>query len=180
MKKFSRIKMLALVSLSSIVLLASVAFAQTTSGTQDTNEKARGEWRGQGRRGGHRGFGKGHMGGGFRNLNVTEDQKTRMKQIRQNFGERTKSLREQLRAKRQELRQAHQGGTFNESLATQVLTQEASLKARMMGEQFKLRQEMLSVLTAEQRTQLEQQREQRKARRGQFRGRRGAETPQNN
>jgi len=180
MINFSRIKMLALVSLSSIVLLASVAFAQTTGSTQDTNEKARGEWRGQGRRGGHRGFGKGHMGGGFRNLNLTDDQKAKMKSIREGFGERTKSLREQLRAKRQELRQAHQGGTFNEALATQVLTQEATLKARMMGEQFKLRQEMLSILTAEQRTQLEQQREQRKARRGEFRGRRGAATPQAN
>lgn len=180
MKKFSRIKMLALVSLSSIVLLASVAFAQTTGSTQDTNEKARGEWRGQGRRGGHRGFGKGHMGGGFRDLNLTDDQKARMKQIRESFGERTKSLREQLRAKHQELRQAQQGSTFNEALATQVLSQEATLKARMMGEQFKLRQEMLSILTAEQRTQLEQQREQRKARRGEFRGRRGTQAPQVN
>ena len=134
MKKFSRIKMLALVSLSSIVLLASVAFAQTTGSTQDNTEKARGEWRGQGRRGGHRGFGKGDMGGGFRNLNLTDDQKARVKQIRESFGERTKSLREQLRAKHQELRQAQQGGTFNEALATQVLTQEATLKARMMGE----------------------------------------------
>ena len=94
MKKFSRMKMLALVSLSSIVLLASVAFAQTTGSTQDNTEKARGEWRGQGRRGGHRGFGKGHMGGGgFRNLNLTDDQKARMKQIRESFGERTKSQR---------------------------------------------------------------------------------------
>ena len=50
----------------------------------------------------------------------------------------------------------------------------------MMGEQFKLRQEMLAVLTAEQRTQLEQQREQRKARRGEFRGRRGTQAPQVN
>ena len=186
MKNFSRIKMLALVSLSSIVLLASVAFAQTTGSTQDTNQKARGEWRGQGRRGGHRGFGKGHLGkghfggGGFRNLNLTEDQKAKMKQVRESFGERTKSLREQLRAKHQELRQAQQGGTFNEALATQVLSQEATLKAKMMGEQFKLRQEMVAILTAEQRTQLEQQRAERKARRGEFRGRRGAATTQDN
>ena len=174
MKKFSRMKMLALVSLSSIVLLASVAFAQTTGSTQDNNEKARGEWRGQGRRGGHRGFGKGDMGGGgFRNLNLTDDQKARMKQVRESFGERNKSLREQLRAKHQELRQAQQGGTFNEALATQVLSQEATLKAKLMGEQFKLHQEMLTVLTPEQRTQLEQQREQMKAKRAEFKANRG-------
>ncbi len=174
MKKFSRIKMLALVSLSSLALLASVAFAQTTGVNQDNQEKARGEWRGQGRRGGHRGFGKAGMGRGmFHNLNLTEDQKAKMQQIRESFGERTKSLRGELRAKHQELRQAQQGGTFNEALATQVLSQEATLKAKLMGEQFKLHQEMLTVLTPEQRTQMEQQREQMKAKRAEFKANRG-------
>lgn len=174
MKKFTRIKTLALVSLSSIVLVASAAFAQTTSTTQDnTQQKARGEWRGHGKRGGHRGGFEGFRGAGFRNLNLTDDQKSKMQTIRQSFGERTKSLREQLRAKRQELRQANDSGTFNEALATQILTQEAGLKAKMMGEQFRLHQEMLTVLTAEQRTQLEQARAERKARRAEFKAKRG-------
>jgi Spy/CpxP family protein refolding chaperone len=43
----------------------------------------------------------------------------------------------------------------------------------MMGEQFKLRQEMLTVLTPEQRTQMEQLREQRKAKRAEFKANRG-------
>jgi protein CpxP len=178
MKKFARIKVLALVSLSSIVLVASVAFAQTAGTTQDTQEKARGEWRGHGQRGGHRG---GFRGGAmFHNLNLTDDQKARMKQIRESFGERTKSLREQLRAKRQELRQAEENGTFNEALATQVLTQEAGLKARLMGEQFKLRQEMLTVLTPEQRTQMEQLRAERKAKGAEFKAKRGERRQQQN
>lgn len=176
--------MLALVSLSSIVLVASVAFAQTGGTTQDTQEKARGEWRGQGKRGGHRG-GRGGFGGFrggamFHNLNLTDDQKARMKQIRESFGERTKSLHEQLRAKRQELRQANESGTFNEALATQVLTQEAGLKAKLMGEQFKLRQEMLTVLTPEQRTQMEQLRAERKAKGAEFKAKRGERRPQQN
>lgn len=176
--------MLALVSLSSIVLVASVAFAQTAGTTQDTQEKARGEWRGQGKRGGHRG-GRGGFGGFrggamFHNLNLTDDQKARMKQIRESFGERTKSLHEQLRAKRQELRQANESGTFNEALATQVLTQEAGLKAKLMGEQFKLRQEMLTVLTPEQRTQMEQLRAERKAKGAEFKAKRGERRPQQN
>ena len=174
MKTLTRIKTLALVSLSSIVLVASVAFAQTTSTTtQDTQQKARGEWRGHGKRGGHRGGFGNFRGAGFHNLNLTDDQKARMKQIRQSFGEQTKSLREQLRTKQQELRQVNDGGTFNEALATQILTQEAALKAKLMGEQFKLRQEMLTVLTAEQRTQLEQARAQMKAKRAEFKAKRG-------
>ncbi len=176
MKKFANFKMLALVSLSSILLVASVAFAQSGAGTnQGDQNKPRGEWRGrgdgEGRKGNHRG---GFMGGAmFEKLNLTDDQKARMKQIRQSFGERTKSLHEQLRANRQELRQANQGGTFNEALATQKLTEGAGLQAKLMGEQFKLRQEMLTVLTPEQKTQLDQMRQQFKGEHGDFKGRRG-------
>jgi Spy/CpxP family protein refolding chaperone len=75
-------------------------------------------------------------------------------------------LREQLQAKRQELRQANEGGTFNEALATQKLTELAGLQAKMMGEEFKLHQQMQSVLTAEQKAQLEQAKAQFKTREG--------------
>jgi protein CpxP len=105
-------------------------------------------------------------GGFFRGLNLTDDQKAKIKTIRESFAERNKPLREQLRAKRQELRQASEGGTFNEALATQKLTEMASLEAKLMGEEFKLHQETLSVLTAEQKAQLEQSKAQFKARRG--------------
>ena len=101
-------------------------------------------------------------GGSFRQLNLTDDQKAKMKQIRESFAQSNKPLREQLRAKRQELRQASEGGTFNEALATQKLTDMASLEAKAMGERFRLHQEMLSVLTPEQKTQLEQQKTQSK------------------
>ena len=131
---------------------------------------------GRGKQRGHRG---GHFGGRmFKGLNLTDEQKSSMKQIRQSFGERTKGLREQLRAKRQEMRQASQGGTFNEALATQKLTESASLKAKLMGEKFKLRQEMLAVLTPEQKTMLEQKRAEFKAGHGKKRGERGNIQPQ--
>ena len=172
MKKFANFKMLALVSLSSILLVASVAFAQTAGTTQGDQNKARGEWRGRGRGEGRKGDHRGGFGGGmFEKLNLTDAQKASMKQIRESFGERTKSLRQQLQAKRQELRQANQGGTFNEALTAQKLTESAGLQAKLMGEQFKLHQEMLAVLTPEQRTQLEQMRQQFKG--GHGRGGRG-------
>ena len=76
-----------------------------------------------------------------------------------------KPLFDQLKSKRQELRQASEGGTFNEALATQKLTEMASLEAKAMGERFRLQQETMSVLTAEQKAQLEQSKAQFKARR---------------
>jgi protein CpxP len=169
----ARFKTLAIATLSAIALAASIAVAQTGTTTQQDNAQgARREWRGRGR-GDHQGHGVRGMraGGFFKQLNLTEDQKAKMKQIRESFAERNKPLREQLRAKRQELRQASEGGTFNEALATQKLTEMAGLEAKLMGERFKLHQEMLSVLTAEQKAQLEQAKAQRKARRGERRQR---------
>jgi Spy/CpxP family protein refolding chaperone len=107
----------------------------------------------------------------LKGINVTDDQKAKMKQISQGFRERTKSLHQELRAKRQELRQASEGGTFNEALANQKLQESAGLQAKLMGEQFKMRQEMLAVLTSEQKTQLEQKRAEFKAKRANHSGR---------
>lgn len=172
MKKLGKMQKLAIASLSAIALVASMAVAQTVQTDQGT-QKPKSEWQG---RGGHRGHGKrmghrmGNRGWGmhgafFKQLNLTDDQKAKMKAIRASFAERNKPLREQLRAKRQELRQASEGGTFNEALATQKLTEMAGLQAKLMGEGFTLRQEMMSVLTPEQKTQLEQQKAQFKANR---------------
>ncbi|MFN2513547.1 MAG: Spy/CpxP family protein refolding chaperone [Pyrinomonadaceae bacterium] len=110
----------------------------------------------------------------FRGIELTEDQKSRMKQIRDSFHQRTRALHQELRTKRQDLRQTSEGGTFNEALATQKLTETAGLQAKLMGERFKMRQEMQSVLTAEQKTQIEQKRAEFKAKRGE-RGKRNVQ-----
>ena len=167
MKKLGKIKTLTIASLSAVALAAPIAFAQSTTTTQDTpqatGERHGGHGKGWGGDGGERG---GRMGGMmFRGVNLTDDQKAKMKEIGQSFRESTKSLHEQLRAKREELRQASEGGTFNEALATQKLQESAGLQAKLMGEQFRMRQQMLSVLTPEQKTQLEQKRAEFKAKR---------------
>lgn len=181
MKRFGKVKAAALAALAAIALSAPIAIAQQQGGAaagQEGHGKQRGEWggkRGGGRRGG------GHMGGrgfGFRGIELTDEQETRLRQLREDFSTRTQGLREQLRAKHMEIRQANEGGTFNESLVTQKLTEAASLQARLMGEEFRLRQDSLSVLTAEQRTQLEQRRAERQSRRGERRGRGTQQQPQ--
>ena len=179
MKKLGKMKTLTIASLSAVALAAPIAFGQTTNTTQDT-QKVTGERHGghgkswgqggdrecRGGRGGWAGKRGGRMGGMmFGGINLTDDQKAKLKEISQSFRGRTQSLREQLRTKRQELRQASEGGTFNEGLATQKLQESASLQAKLMGEQFKMRQEMLSILTPEQKTQLEQKRAEFKAKR---------------
>ena len=174
MKKLGKLKTLTIASLSAVAIAAPIAYSQSTGSTQN-NQITQGERRGGHREGGWDGEGRGERfgrgghemhGGMFRGIELTEDQKTRLKQINESFRQRTQSLHEQLRAKHQELRQASEGGTFNEALATQKLTEAAGLEAKLMGERFKMRQEMQSVLTAEQKTQLEQKRAEFKAKRG--------------
>ncbi len=177
MKKLGKIKTLTIASLSAVALAAPIAFAQSTSTSQDTQQKTsrEGHGKGWGQREGRgdgegRGKGEGRGWGGergimFRDVNLTDDQKAKMKQIGQSFRERTQSLRQALLAKRQELRQASEGGTFNEALATQKLQESATLQAKLMGEEFRMRQEMQALLTPEQKTQIEQKRAEFKAKR---------------
>lgn len=186
MKKLGRIHKLGLAGLSALALATPVALAQT-AGSEQSGQASRTERHGKGGHGGHRGgkrgggeFGGrgGHFGGGFRGVELTDAQKASMKQLRVGFGERTKSLREQLHAKRQELRQAESGTTFNEQLAAQKLAEASVLQAKLMAEEFKLRQESLALLTPEQKTQLEQRRQQREQRREQWKAQRGTQAPQ--
>ena len=166
MKKLGKFRVLAIASLSAIALAASIAVAQSVKTDQDNGQRSRGEWRGRGR-GQGKDDGWGGMRGAFlQKLNLTDDQKAKIKQFRETSAESNKPLREQLRAKHQELHQTSEGGTFNEALATQKLTEMAALEAKLMGERFKLHQEMLSVLTTEQKAQLEQAKAQFKTREG--------------
>jgi periplasmic protein CpxP/Spy len=169
MSKLGRFKTSAIATLSAIALAGSIAVAQSVTTGQSNTQGTRTE-----RRGEHKGHGWAGMrnhGEFFKQLNLTDEQKAKMKQIRESFAEQNKPLMEQIRAKRQELRQATEGGTFNEALATQKLTEIAPLEAKLMGERAKQHQEMLSVLTAEQKAQLEQARAQFKTRRGEMRKR---------
>ena len=171
MKKLGKIKILTIAALSALALSVPIVLAQTTRTNQD--KQATREERGE--RHGNRwgGGGEGMHGMMLRGINLTDDQKSKIKQISQSFRERTQPLRQELQTKREALRQEGAGGTFDEALATQKLTETAGLEAKLMGEQFKLRQEILSVLTPEQKTQLEQKRAEFKARGGERRGRKG-------
>lgn len=98
-------------------------------------------------------------------LGLTDDQKAQIKQIRRNHRENVKPIIEELRAKRQDLRKSFDGDTYNEALATQKFSEMAGLKAKLMGEKFKMHKEMLTILTPEQKTKFEQLKEQFKNRR---------------
>jgi protein CpxP len=106
---------------------------------------------------GGRGFGGGRM---FSQLDLTDEQKASMKKIRESHSETLKALHQQVRTEMQALHQAQQGGTFDEAQVSQKLAQIAPLRAKLMAEEFKIRQESLAVLTAEQKAKLDSLRQQ--------------------
>ena len=166
MGKLSSLQKIAISIAMAVAIAVPIALAQ--SGDKGgAVQKDRSGW--HGKRGGDRGMGR---AGFFRNLDLTDAQKAQLKQIRESNHQSLLPLMKEIRAKRQEIHQANQGGEFNEALVTRKLAELAPLEAKLMGERARLHQEMLSVLTPEQKAKLEQSREQMKGRRGE-RGARG-------
>lgn len=153
MSKLSKIQTIALAFVMAIAVAVPIVAAQSTDA--GPKRERHGQWQGRGGRDG------GMMG--FRNLDLTDAQKAQIKQIRESHRQSVRPIMEQIRAKRQEIRQASEGGSFNEALVSQKLAEIAPLEAKLMGEQFRIRQETLSVLTPEQKTKLDQSREQMKS-----------------
>jgi Spy/CpxP family protein refolding chaperone len=101
---------------------------------------------------------------GFHQLDLSDAQKAQLKQIHESHRQAIAPIAEQIKAKRQEIRAASEGGTVNESVITQKLTEIAPLEAKMIAERARIHQESLAVLTAEQKAKLDQMREQAKTR----------------
>ena len=156
MGKLNRTRAIALAAVMALAIAVPFAIAQSKDAGGQRGRHAEG--REHGMQGGDR-----MSGAFFRDLDLTDAQKAQMKQIRESHSQNLRPLMEQVRAKRQELRQVSESGAFNEALVTQKLSEIAPLEAKLMGEQFRTHQEMLSVLTAEQKTKLEQLRAQQKS-----------------
>jgi Spy/CpxP family protein refolding chaperone len=163
MKKFSGINKV-LVTL--VILLATTfSFAQNAGAKTDDAEALFGNFERSEGNFHHR---RGDRIRGFiaEQLGLSDAQKAQIKQIRENHKDNVKPLIQELRAKKQELRQSFEGDVYNETLAAQKISEMSGVKARLIGERFKMKKEILAVLTPEQKTKLDQIKEQFKARHG--------------
>ena len=154
----------------SLGLLAGAGVAAHAQ-TADRQEGPRAE----GRRGAHTGahggkrfgrFGRRHGLGlrGLRGLNLTDAQKEQIRTIHQNAGAATQARREELR---QLFRTRRQGG----QLTAEQEARARQLRAELKEARERTHNDVLAVLTPEQRAQLEQFKQERKARREQMRER---------
>ena len=152
MNQLSRIQKLAIACAMVCALAVPVVMAQSTG---DDTKGGR-----HGRHGGHGDFAM----MGFHQLDLSDAQKAQLKQIHESHRQAIAPIAEQIRAKRQEIHAASEGGTVNEAVITQKLTEIAPLEAKMIAERARIHQESLAVLTAEQKAKLDQLREQAKTR----------------
>ena len=159
MKKFTiGLLVMALVSLGTIF-----AFGQQNGGND--GKRMRGH---HGKRGGF---------GMMRGLDLTDAQKEQMKAIRQANRESTKSLRESMKANRQQLQQVTANGQFNEAQVQALAAQQSGIMAQLIVEKERVKSQIYNILTtdqktkiAEMKTQMKERRQNRKANRGAKRG----------
>ena len=152
MNQLSRIQKLAIACAMVCALAVPVVMAQATGGDTKGGH--------HGRHGGHGDFAM----MGFHQLDLSDAQKAQLKQIHESHRQNIAPIAEQIRTKRQEIHAASEGGTVNEAVITQKLTEIAPLEAKMIAERARIHQESLAVLTAEQKAKLDQLREQAKTR----------------
>jgi protein CpxP len=147
-------------TLGLILTVSAVAFAQQPTNVPQDNGQQRHE-----RRGKHRGMGK--RGGGILRLagqlNLSDAQQQQLRAIQERFEANTKTQREEMRR----LHESNQGGTLSTDTQSRMQALRAELRQAVRG----VHQEMLNVLTPDQRTQFEQLIKERKARHGERRGR---------
>ena len=112
-----------------------------------------------------RGMGRGMKGAFLRDLNLTDAQKEQLRAIHERY-------RATFDAKRQERRQFFEqrgeGGTLTEEQRARA----QAFRQEMRETSERMHNEILAVLTPEQRTQLEQKRQEAEQRRQEFRQRR--------
>jgi len=111
------------------------------------------------------GFGRGHQrlmaGVVARKLNLSDEQKAQLKQIRQTSHQANAQLFADARAKRQELRSLTRA---NDPRAADVKAQLEALRPQLEAARQQQHTEFLNVLTPEQRSQLEQWKAERQSR----------------
>ncbi len=129
--------------LALVIVAAGVMFAVG----QRSPEGKKAGW---GKRGGHhRG-----MGMAFRGLDLTDEQKAQVKQLRAASREGVQPIREALKANREKMNSLTENGAFDEAQVTALANEQAGLSARMIVERQRVKSRMFSILTDEQKAKM--------------------------
>lgn len=128
------------VAISIVTVLAAIGFSQTAVTTRDT---------------GHRGRHFGRMLGiSARYLDLTDEQKTQMKDIMTKEKPTIQPLIQQVAQNRQQMRQLESAGTFDETKVRSLATQQSQTMAELMVQRARIKSELMQVLTPDQKIKM--------------------------
>lgn len=101
-------------------------------------------------------FGRGgmHRGGGeriIRGLDLTDEQKSKVKELRDAHQQAVAPLHEAMKANREKLSAATANGAFDEAAVTAIANEHGSIAAQMMVAREKMKSQVYALLTDEQK-----------------------------
>lgn len=156
MKKFTvAILAIALVAVGTIFVIAQTSEKPFEGKRNFGKQKRHGKF---GRRGDH-------MGRLFRHLDLTDEQKAQLMQIRQTSRETMKPLRQQMRQIRQQTADLGTNGVYDDAQVQALAGQQAEIARQLFVEKQKVKAQMFAVLTVEQKAKLAELKEQFKQKR---------------
>lgn len=144
--------------LTAAVLAAGVIFAVGQAAGEQGPRKF-------GKRGGHHRGGSGMM---FRGLDLTDEQKAKVKELQTASRTSLQPTREALRANRQKMQELTANGAFDEAQVTALANEQAALQAKMIVERQRTKAQFFSLLTDEQKAKAAEMKAKR-GERGKFR-----------
>jgi protein CpxP len=143
-----------------------LVFAQSADGIK--TDAAKSERKGRhhfGKRGGH-----GMM---FRGIDLTDEQKSQMKAIREANKAQFAPIREAMKANRQKMQEATANGAFDEATVTMLANEQAGLMAKMTVERARIKSQTFALLTSDQKAKLVEMKANWKEHKGEH-GKRGS------
>jgi len=118
-----------------------------------------------GKRGGHDRGGFGMM---FRGLDLTDEQKAKLKELRTANRTGMQPAHEALKATRTKMQELTANGAFDEAQVTALANEQAALQAKMIVERQRMKSQFFSLLTDEQKAKVAEMKAKR-GERGKFR-----------
>jgi len=144
---------------SSWVFLNSISAGAADTSASAEMGKAKGHeggqchhhWKGHGHHRHH-----GHYALFWKKLNLTDDQKSKIRSIRDEARPKIKQLFGQLKAGREQLNALVKSGPFDEAKVRAIAKQQADIIANLIVEKQRMRSSMYGVLTPEQKAKAEE------------------------